>query len=73
MSNKKLMTAMAMALAMGASVYDEVYDEPSGSKERRPYTPEGHKCGECVKFKTSRCRCTLAKETSPACSQITIK
>lgn len=72
MGNKKLMIAMAMAMGClgGQSLYE---DERIGNGERKPYRTEGHKCRECAKFRTNRCRCTLAKETSPACSQITIK
>lgn len=72
MSNKGMMIAMAMAMGHlgGQSLYEY---ERRGNGERKPYRTEDHKCRECTKFKTDRCKCSMAKETSPACSQITIK
>ena len=72
----KKISMVAMALAMASLGNESLYDyggRKHHNDEIKPYSTDGKKCGQCTKFKTSRCRLTCNTENSPACSVITIK
>lgn len=74
-SQYKNLVAAALLMAGCEAGYDVMFGEFESRRaaESKPYSTDGRKCGQCTKFGTTRCRCKLATESSPACSAMTIK